>query len=133
MAEAINSKISFETWILPLQPVQWEGDHLVLLAPDDFVKGYAKQYSNLIKNTFNVLTNREIKIDFISSMAELENHKSQSFGEGLFYQTTYTQPKTSHVNGEVGLFSRYTFDTFVVGSSNRFAHAACVAIANPEC
>ena len=132
LAEAINSKISFETWILPLQPVQWEGDHLVLLAPDDFVKGYAKQYSNLIKNTFNVLTNREIKIDFISSMAELENHKSQSFGEGLFYQTTYTQPKTSHVNGEVGLFSRYTFDTFVVGSSNRFAHAACVAIANQQ-
>ena len=62
----------------------------------------------------------------------MENHKSQSFGEGLFYQTTYTQPKTSHVNGEVGLFSRYTFDTFVVGSSNRFAHAACVAIANQQ-
>ncbi|HHX38051.1 MAG TPA: chromosomal replication initiator protein DnaA [Clostridiaceae bacterium] len=132
LSEAINSKISFETWILPLKPVQWEQDTFVLLAPDDFVKGYAEQYSNLIKNTFHVLTNKKTAIKFIASMAELQSQEDHNFNDKMFTDLSAPQSGTPQTNGEVGLFSRYTFDTFVVGSSNRFAHAACVAIANQQ-
>ena len=126
LQEALG-QTAFETWILPLVlniEKSQQSDGLVLEAPDPFFKDWvSKNYSSLIQDVLKpkLIEERlspEIKItsgnQSISREVEIQNFQKHWLGE----------PKDNLV-----LNPRFTFENFVVGSSNRFAHAASIAVA----
>jgi chromosomal replication initiator protein len=119
------SEISYNTWIVPMEPVSCENGVVVLTVPNDFHKSFADQYIPLIRNTLKSITNLDYEIriiltgqDPIPMMKPILPDQEELNSNGSF--------RTSRLN------KQYTFDTFVVGSGNRFAHAACVAVAEKQ-
>ncbi|MCB1177937.1 MAG: chromosomal replication initiator protein DnaA, partial [Leptospiraceae bacterium] len=93
-------------------------NELILLVPNDFTKGILEdRYLNLIESSINQLSLKKYKVKFVLD---------EKYVEGL-----EEEPKSSNIpqKNYPNLNPKYTFDTFVIGNSNRFAHAACVAVA----
>ncbi len=118
------SEVSLKTWILPMKPVYADEKTFVLSVPDSFSYSNAIQWKNLIRNTFTVVCSRDYEIDIGVS-------GSQEIVDALRRQNTPLSPTQveDHPRVSSQMNPQYTFDSFVVGSGNRFAHAACVAVA----
>lgn len=115
------TKISYETWIKDLEIESAENGNIVLVANTVFQKdSIMSRYYDLFKNTFRFLTNKEWDINVV-----LKSDDSAPIEEA----THFEQSTTSYVNPNSNLNPKYTFDTFVVGNNNRFAHAAALAVA----
>lgn len=127
------SEISFKTWIEPLKPAIATDDNFYLIAPNDFHISYCEQFAPLIKNTLSVLTSRAFDIKFVLSKQEaLDELEQKSYsGESIIPLET---PEKKQAHNNSGKFNPHlSFENFIVGNSNRFAHAACVALAqNPK-
>ena len=117
------SDISYSTWISPLNFYKVENDVVTILIPSD--QSHALNYiSNKYKSYFQV------------TISEMMNHTYDiSF---ILEKDVDTETKTSisqsnhtyNINYEnANLNSKYTFDTFVVGSNNKFAQSAALAVA----
>lgn len=150
LAEALNSKITMETWIKPLEAVlsgrQKDSFFIVLQAPDDFVMGYAKQYEPLIINALKIVTGADYQIYFVTDLDQVPadireqeavissatRHPTGPTFSGQHFLPEQPAIMTNPDTGEIDLYNRYTFDSFIVGEGNRFAHAACVAVANQQ-
>ena len=112
------TKISYETWIKNLEIQSFDNDIVVLVASLGFQKeSIQSRYYDLLTNTFNFITNKECQINIISK-DELQEEEAINLPNdvGYGYSNSTLNPK-------------YTFDTFVVGNNNRFAHAAALAVA----
>ena len=112
------TKISYETWIKNLEIQSFDNDIVVLVASSGFQKeSIQSRYYDLLTNTFNFITNKECQINIISK-DELQEEEAINLPNdvGYWYSNSTLNPK-------------YTFDTFVVGNNNRFAHAAALAVA----
>lgn len=115
------TKISYETWIKDLEIESAENGNIVLVANTVFQKdSIMSRYYDLFKNTFRFLTNKEWDINVI-----LKSDDSTPKEEATYLE----QSNSSYVNPNSNLNPKYTFDTFVVGNNNRFAHAAALAVA----
>lgn len=107
------SKPSFETWLKATEAVELKDDTLVIAAPNNFSRDWLEsRYKDIIRKKLKAVTNKSIGVKFISREEEKLGKRSDS---DLNYKTQ--------------LNPRYTFDTFVIGSENRFAHAASLAVA----
>ena len=109
-------EVSFKTWIKPLTIHKIENDTVTILVPSERVglEYVSKKYTLPIKVAIAEVTGRDCEIEFIlpedaERATELE--------------------KTSSASEAAGLNPKYTFNTFVVGSNNKFAHAASLAVA----
>jgi chromosomal replication initiator protein DnaA len=113
------TEISFNTWIKTIEPISMNGSTVFLGVPAEFNKGILEsRYSNLIMNAFMGVTNKEYEIKFVIPSEEDLNAASQ-----ISQLTPVEDPNVSWLN------PKYTFDTFVVGNGNRFAHAGALAVA----
>jgi len=112
----------FETWILPLKPRQKNEQSLAIEAPDDFFKDWVdKHYKLIIQEAINLSAKKGLTV-------YLETATSAK--EPLAKAKTEEQPnKHRHAIDSSNLNSRYTFENFVVGPSNRHAHAYSLAVA----
>lgn len=110
------TEISYNTWIKTIEPVYFDSSTLELGVPTDFNKGILEsRYITLISNAIKQVTSREYSI--VVSVPSQESSKRRS--EGNDNEELYNSV----------LNPKYTFDTFVIGNSNRLAHAASVAVA----
>jgi len=125
--ESKISKPSFETWLKSTTPLSMENDVIIIEVPNEFAREWLKnQYKNLLTETLKEITHQDIDIQFV-----IPNYKDEANLDHDPKQNLGTE-KTSNQNENVtstALNPKYTFDTFVIGNSNRFAHAASLAVA----
>ncbi|WP_070119988.1 chromosomal replication initiator protein DnaA [Bacillus marinisedimentorum] len=119
------SKPSFETWLKSTKAHSLKEDTLVIVAPNEFARDWLEsRYSGLIAETLTDLTGAELEIKFIIPQNQTEELVEMK-------QPPKKQPPAGDTNDVVKtmLNPKYIFDTFVIGSGNRFAHAASLAVA----
>ncbi|MBQ3110750.1 MAG: chromosomal replication initiator protein DnaA [Clostridia bacterium] len=103
--------VSFNTWIKPLQPHSMDFNSIILSTDADIVKSMVtNRYIDLIKNVVKEVTGKEYAINIVIGTPQAD--------EPLLKEKTEKNP-----------YSRYTFENFIVGNSNRFAQAASLAVA----
>jgi chromosomal replication initiator protein len=118
------SKPSFETWLQGTTPITLYNNNIIIGVPNDFTKEWLEnRYSQLIKEIIIQITGEEYGINFVVPQDDTINIKK-------------TKKKFSPVDNKGNddfitpqLNPKYTFETFVIGNSNRFAHAASLAVA----
>lgn len=114
--------IPYKTWLVPLVPYSIENDVLTIIADmeEPGLKYIEKKYTNALTFTIGEIINHEFSIRLINS-SDVKNYIPAS-------------PKHNDVLEEkiinAGLNPKYTFDTFVVGENNNFAHAVSLAVAD---
>ena len=109
-------EVSFKTWIKPLKVYKVDGHDVTILVPSEQVglDYVSKKYKLPIKAAIGELTGMDCEIYFILPQdAEKTEAQKQVKNESIL----------------AGLNPKYTFDTFVVGKNNQFAHAASLAVA----
>jgi len=120
------SKPSFETWFKSTELIAYYEDYLIISTPNEFPKEWLENnYIDLIKSHLQSLLKNQVKLKFVISGQKEEtlNNLNLKAKENKKITTNNEDYIGNHLN------PRYTFDTFVVGNSNRFAHAACLAVA----
>jgi len=114
------SKHSYETWIMSLQPLGFCNNTIFFTVPDSFTRDWVvNHYNQLIKTIIRSLINEDVQLEFLLN---------EEIPESLLNRLQKSSPEDKFLEN-VPLHPRYTFETFVVGNSNRFAHAACMAVA----
>lgn len=113
--------ITYQTWIQPLELKSVNNNVIVLVASNPFQKDTIEsRYLTLLTNTFNFITNKKCNVTI-----KLKDEEDE-----LINNITPVVNNKSLINS--GLNPKYTFDTFVVGSNNKFAQAAAMGVAeNP--
>ena len=112
--------VAYDLWIAPLKPYDILEDRLIVLVDKkQFLDIINKRFKQTLRIAILDVTEINKEILFIDesgldSLYKEDKKEKLSFSDAL---------KNANLN------SRYTFDSFVVGSSNDLAHAACVAVA----
>lgn len=119
------SEVSFNTWIKSCEPISINDDTLKLSVPNDFTKDILEQrYKSLLVQALKIVSSKKYNIDFLL-------HSEFTVDETPDIKKEDNKPSAVTVNDEMSatLNPKYTFDSFVIGNSNRFAHAASLAVA----
>ena len=117
---------TFNAWFIPIKPVSFSDRILKIGVPNDFFKEWVRgKYEGLLNAHLRDITREDIRIDFVVSQAEEKKDPAPQKG---WFRTVFPKHDLSSAAEEARLNSKYTFDNFVVGPSNRFAHAASFAI-----
>jgi chromosomal replication initiator protein len=117
LREALNEN-TFSTWFAQVDAAEITDDEFVLTVPNDFTREWIEgHFLGLISAALaEVAGERAVRLQLSKRPAERAVEAKPKLGDAP------PQPG-------VGMNAKYTFDSFVIGSSNRFAHAAALAVA----
>ena len=126
MKEAVRnerelSDVAYNTWIAPLEIFKVENNIVTILIPSYQVHSLdyiSKKFKFDFKVAVSEMMNDEYEIEFILENDKIKKETSKETTP--IYNLNYENAK---------LNPKYTFDTFVVGSNNKFAHSASLAVA----
>jgi chromosomal replication initiator protein len=124
MIETKLSKPSFETWLKSTKATALNDDTLFIAAPNEFSRDWLEsRYSQLIIETLYEITGENMKIKIVTSDPDMK--MDTNIPKRVENQKNYSPDESpGHM-----LNPKYVFDTFVIGTGNRFAHAASLAVA----
>jgi len=115
---------TIERFIKPLVPVAMADDTVVLAAPNEFTRDYIRpRYRNPICRALSQAASRPLRLELVVPETD------QQAAAAAPPPPSSPQRQVTPADDSCRLNPKYTFDTFVVGNCNRFAHAACQAVA----
>lgn len=107
---------TFKTWFMNIRPVSFSDSLFTISTPNDFSREWlASRYISLVAGALGEATNGPVDVAFVVRPPD-ETPK-------IDHKPDPKPVAGSHIR------TKYSFDTFVIGSSNRFAHAAALAVA----
>lgn len=129
--EIIKEELSpqvYNSWFSQTKVVKFEGNELIISAPGDFCKEWLEKHyagfiKDILKRTLGSDDNLIIKFKAADQKFSVPVHSTPNPEKKI--------KKSENIikNDNLDLNPRYTFDSFVIGNDNRFAHAACLAVA----
>ena len=120
---------TFESWLAWTRFGSYENGHLVVFVPNGFTGNWiSERYSELISSTVEALAGDFKQISFVPDEALQEEMMSQAHVPQHLSQPAVVPMVETVAKSSPQLNSIYTFEEFVVGPSNRFAHAAAKAV-----
>jgi len=123
---------TFKTWFEHTTPLDIIEDRLVVAVQNDFARDWLdSRYSGLLKSALKQVTGVSLSIEFTVPPQSAEaitapEPETPSEASSVIAEQTLQAEEN---RASSGFNSKYTFDSFVMGSSNRFAHAAALAAA----
>lgn len=113
---------SFQTWFGPTKQVSQDEHSIQVEVPNQFFKDWLiDHYLNLLSESIKTISGRPLAIELLVSQKQEEPQAPKRFS--LFPKRPKEEKETLELN------PKFTFESFVVGSCNRFAHAASLAVA----
>jgi chromosomal replication initiator protein len=109
---------TFEIWLAPLEPRVLAGDTLILAAPDEIRTWVADRFARVLQTCAAAVLGPQTIVDVVAPGAAVPEPGARA---------VRSAPEAH--DGECDFHPKLTFDQFVIGTSNRFAHAAALAVA----
>lgn len=135
LLEKEMSRPSFDTWLKSTELLALDNDMAVIGVPNEFAKGWLQdRYYKKIQEKLEMVLEKQYIIRFIIPNEELLEENFEEVGH-VKQKTNPTEKIKKNKSVFIGddytpqLNSKYVFDSFVIGNGNRFAHAACLAVA----
>ena len=122
------TSLSYDTWFMDTKLYKLENGKAYIIVPMPIHKKHlSDNYSDLITSKLTKITDSQYDlVFFLQEEIELEKKKEEQRIEEKKKSISFTE------NVHSNLIKKYTFDTFIVGNSNKFAHAAALSVAeNP--
>ncbi len=118
-------RASYDTWVRDTRPTAFENGIITVGVRNAYARDWLEsRLANTVSRLLIGILNSNVAVEFVVSQAnEVEAHADSEPASSSIQPPP--EPKPRHVI----LNPRYTFDTYVVGSGNRLAHAACQAVA----
>ena len=115
---------NFDIWIKPIHFISLEGESVELEVPNRFFREWINEhYSRHIKDVLSFQTQKPCHLQF-----RIRNEKTN---EKDYISSPFQDNGVQNIHPFQTVFNpKYTFEHFVVGASNQFANAACLAVAN---
>ena len=142
LKENINRQ-TYQTWLEPIRFIEINEKSIILGVPNKFFKNWVEEhYSDVIRNSLEKICNKKPSLEFVIMPDDSSGYKEggREDARAIKEKTTEVAPEEpkKHIfpfffkkplpSEESRLNPKYTFDSFVVGPSNRFAHAAALAV-----
>ena len=109
------SEVAFNCFLKDLKPVSLESGELIISINNEYMRGIVEQnYTDVLKLAIKNVMGIEMDVKIIYEDDEEKILKAEKYSEGLTFEDFFT------------------FQNFIVGSSNRFAHAASLAVADNQ-
>ncbi|MGL4873981.1 MAG: chromosomal replication initiator protein DnaA [Clostridium sp.] len=122
------SEVSFNTWIKSCEPLSINNNTIKISVPNTFTQDILeKRYKDLIINSIKACCSKLYNIEFLVA-SEINTIEEKEIASAK--KKREKSEVSLNLNDEMNnLNPKYTFDSFVIGNSNRFAHAASLAVA----
>lgn len=118
----------FNAWFAPMEPLSLADGSLLLAVPNEFFKEWVtERYEGLAVSHLTKIAGKKTGVQLV--VREFEKKSAQKEKKHWFRSVFPKQADEAPLR-EACLNTKYTFDNFVVGSSNRFAHAAFLAVSD---
>jgi chromosomal replication initiator protein len=119
-------RASFDTWVRDTRPLAYQDGAITVGVRNAYARDWLEsRLADTINRKLIEILNSSVAVQFIVSQSTENASPSDPEPDPASIEITPPEPKPRHIS----LNPRYTFDTFVVGSGNRLAHAACQAVA----
>ena len=105
----------YDLWLAPLRPVAIDGDTVVVEAPAGMRPRIADRFGRVLQSCAAAVLGPQVGVAIVAA--------------GDVPRETQASPETGDRDDQGGINPRLTFESFVIGDSNRFAHAAALAVA----
>jgi chromosomal replication initiator protein len=132
--DALEKKInrhSYDTWLKPTRYSHSTGGILFVNVPNAEFRHVGDKYADLIQEALDNLGLEYKDVQFVTPEEDPASTPLRHDGGLTLHSSPATPPSQARFDwdGAAQLNPRYTFDAFVIGSGNQFAHAACQAVA----
>jgi chromosomal replication initiator protein len=112
----------YDIWLAPLRVLDLDGDLLLLEAPAELRAWVAERFARVLQASAAAVLGPQITVDVRAASTSAKPKRSAA-------QARARERAPDREHEPHGLNPKYTFDQFVIGDTNRFAHAAALAVA----
>jgi chromosomal replication initiator protein len=119
-------RASFDTWVRDTHPLAYENGIITVGVRNAYARDWLEsRLASTVSRLLIGILNSNVSVNFVVTQTDENDSHTDLEPAQASIEITAPEPKPRHVT----LNPRYTFDTYVVGSGNRLAHAACQAVA----